>query len=514
MQFTSVDLFAGIGGFRIAVEQCGGRTIAFSEINSDAINYYGVNHFENHSINLGDITAINELPEHDFLTAGVPCQSWSIAGKNLGFNDRRGQLWSNTLLLLERAKPKAFIFENVKGLADPRNIDALSYIMERIKNAGYFADYFLLNSKDYGVPQSRVRVFIIGFNNKQAFDKFKIPLAINQKKTLGDYIEDDVIHIIPDNNDVFAGDYDLFGDPVSKANPTSLSSNNNGYNDYFLFNDLRNGNTTIHSWDIIDTTQKQKNICMTLLRNRRKKDFGPLDGNPLSFHQLRSIDKTINKEDVETLVKIGIFKEEDYAYTINASYQRDELSEDEIHVLDQQSQGLLIPDKISAHISKSIKPKDVLKKLNDIGIVRSVETRYDFSNTKISSGINGISRVFLPTSSIFPTLVASDSSDYITPVSIKAIDELSYRESFIKHVVQEGKYRKITKKEACRLQGFPDDFILPESRSRWMKLLGNSVSVPLISKLVEAIVETGIFLGKESEPNMTITPSLKFERVS
>jgi len=509
MQFTSVDLFAGIGGFRIAVEQCGGCTIAFSEINADAINYYCVNHFENHSANLGDITAINELPEHDFLTAGVPCQSWSIAGKNLGFNDRRGQLWNNTLSLLERAKPKAFIFENVKGLADPRNINALSYIMERVKNAGYFADYFLLNSKDYGVPQSRVRIFIIGFNNKQSYEEFKIPLTVNHKHTLADYIEDDVVHINPDNNAVFADVYDLFGDPVSKANPTSLSSNNNGYNDYFLFNDIRNGTTTIHSWDIIETTQKQKNICMTLLRNRRKKDFGPLDGNPLSFHQLRSIDKTIIKEDVETLVEIGILREEDYAYAINASYQRDELSEDEIYVVCQQSQGLLIPDIISANLSNSIKPKDVLKKLNDKGIVRSVETRYDFSNTKISSGINGISRVFLPTSSIFPTLVASDSSDYITPVSIEAMDELSYRESFIKHVVQEGKYRKITKKEACRLQGFPDDFILPESRSRWMKLLGNSVSIPLISKLVEAIVETGIFVSKESKPNMTITPGPK-----
>ena len=514
MQFTAVDLFSGIGGFRIAVEQCGGSTIAFSEIDPDAISYYCMNHSDNHSFNLGDITAITDLPKHDFLTAGVPCQSWSIAGKNLGFDDKRGQLWNNTLSLLERAKPKAFIFENVKGLADPRNINALSYIMERIKNAGYFADYFLLNSKDYGVPQSRVRIFIIGFNNKQSFDKFSLPLAVNTKLTLADYIEDDVVHINPDNSVEIASDYDLFGDPINKANTTSLSSNNNGYNDYFLFNDLRNGNTTIHSWDIIETTQKQKNICMTLLRNRRKKDFGPLDGNPLSFHQLKSIDNSIAKEDIETLVAIGILREEDYAYKINTSHQNIKLLEDESYVMDQQCQGLLIPDIISASKGNSIKPKDILKRLNDKGVVRRVETRYDFSNTKISSGINGISRIFLPTSSIFPTLVASDSSDYITPVSIKALDELSYRESFIKFVVQANNYRKITKKEACRIQGFPDVFALPESRSRWMKLLGNSVSVPLISKLVNAIVETGVFSSNESNSSVTITSSPIFERVS
>jgi len=91
-EFTAIDLFAGIGGFRIAIEKCGGRTIAFSEINSDAINTYIQNYSESVNANLGDITALRDLPTHDLLTAGVPCQSWSIAGRNLGFDDERGQL--------------------------------------------------------------------------------------------------------------------------------------------------------------------------------------------------------------------------------------------------------------------------------------------------------------------------------------------------------------------------------------------------------------------------------------
>ena len=76
---------------------------------------------ESAEANFGDITGIKSLPAHDLLTAGVPCQSWSIAGKNLGFDDDRGQLWNDTIYLLNQSRPKAFIFENVKGLVDPRN---------------------------------------------------------------------------------------------------------------------------------------------------------------------------------------------------------------------------------------------------------------------------------------------------------------------------------------------------------------------------------------------------------
>ena len=83
--FSFVDLFSGIGGFKIALESNGGRCLGFSEINKDAIEYYCKNFDEDESKNFGDITKIDSLPKHDLLTAGVPCQSWSIAGKNLGF---------------------------------------------------------------------------------------------------------------------------------------------------------------------------------------------------------------------------------------------------------------------------------------------------------------------------------------------------------------------------------------------------------------------------------------------
>jgi DNA (cytosine-5)-methyltransferase 1 len=165
-KFTFIDLFAGIGGFRLALNNLGGKCINFSEVNKEAINTYCENYNEDAYYNLGDITKIKELPSHDLLTGGVPCQSWSIAGKNLGFEDDRGQLWNDTIFLLNKSKPKAFIFENVKGLVDPRNKEAFDYILSQIRKAGYFVNYYLLSSSDYGVPQSRVRVYLIGFREK------------------------------------------------------------------------------------------------------------------------------------------------------------------------------------------------------------------------------------------------------------------------------------------------------------------------------------------------------------
>ena len=166
-KFTFIDLFAGIGGFKMALSNNGGECLGFSEIAKDAIKYYCANYNIPEAQNMGSITSIDDLPKHDLLTAGVPCQSWSIAGKNLGFDDDRGQLWNDTIYLLQKSKPKAFIFENVKGLVDPRNRKALLYIMNRIKEAGYYANYHVLNSFDYGVSQNRVRIYIIGFKDKK-----------------------------------------------------------------------------------------------------------------------------------------------------------------------------------------------------------------------------------------------------------------------------------------------------------------------------------------------------------
>ncbi len=363
--FTFIDLFSGIGGFRKALENNGGECLHFSEISTDAVTAYCANSNEPIEKNLGDITKIKELPQHNILTAGVPCQSWSIAGRNLGFDDDRGQLWNDTIFLLNQSKPDAFIFENVKGLVDPRNQKALSYILERIKEAGYFANYYVLNSFDYGVPQNRIRIYIVGFKNKEFADKFKIPKPIDKKIKLADILSDfnggDLSQKVIEIENEMPADRrprDLFGNIITQKS-MSLSTSN-GLNDYFLFNDLRNGHSTIHSWDIIETTERQKKICYLLLKNRRKSAYGDLDGNPLSLEHFQGLDKTITEKELEELVELKILKKEYYTFNIDKS-KIIELTEEEDIILSLCENEVLIMDKLKMNRELKVKKISISK---------------------------------------------------------------------------------------------------------------------------------------------------------
>lgn len=483
--FSFIDLFAGIGGFRLALQSVGGTCIGFSEIAPDAINTYCQNFKEDTSANFGDITKLKTLPEHDFMTAGVPCQSWSIAGKNLGFDDDRGQLWNDTLYLLNKVRPKAFIFENVKGLADPRNAKALEYILNRIKQAGYYSKVNVLNAYDYGVPQTRIRIYIIGFKEKKYLDKFALAPATPGCIQLSDVLDDCEAKECRQSNDNNAR--------------WSLSCNEKGFNDYFLFNDLRNGSTTIHSWDIQETTDREKNICYLLLKNRRKDKYGELDGNPLNIKHFQELDSSIKESDLEVLVEKGILKRVSYLYKVREV--SNDLSDDAKWVLNQAKNGIINFDTLKS--SKELKKRkinalDTLFMLETIGAVKCIEERYDFKNTKISTGLAGINRIFLPTCKIYPTLVASDTNDYVTTEILNADNIEDFRAKFMESVYRAGNYRQISKQEACRIQGFPANFLLPPTRARWMKLIGNSVAVPVIKMLANAIVNTGVFEGQEN----------------
>lgn len=481
--FTFIDLFAGIGGFRIALANAGGTCLGFSEIAPDAIKAYCTNFNEPESANFGDITKLKDLPEHDFMTAGVPCQSWSIAGKKLGFDDDRGQLWNDTLYLLNKVRPKAFIFENVKGLTDPRNADAIKYIMERISEAGYHAQKYVLNAYDYGVPQTRVRIYIIGFRDEIYHKRFRLPKMCPGKLSLQEIID--------------GPGSDVNKKSCDKKARWSLSCNEKGFNDYFLFNDLRNGGTTIHSWDIEDTTDREKHICELLLKNRRKKDYGILDGNPLSYKHFRSLDPSIKKSELEALVKKSILKKVSYQY--HKIDNTPDLSEGEELVLSFLKQDYLIIDELKVNKIfkiKKISISDTIAGLVEKGALECSEIRYDFKHTKISTGLNGINRIFLRSSKIYPTMVASDTNDFIATENIEANTPEDYKKEFMEKIYKPHNFRKITKEEACMIQGFPADFILPETRPRWMHLIGNSIAVSLVKMLAQSVVNTGVF-GEE-----------------
>jgi len=475
------------------------------------------------------ITKIKQLPEHDLLTAGVPCQSWSIAGKNLGFHDDRGQLWNDTLYLLQQSQPKVFIFENVKGLVDPRNKNALSYILNRIKEAGYYANYFIINSFDYGVPQHRIRVYIIGFREELYFQKFVLPQPLQQKRKLGEVLgimsldlptlAPIPLTVSPHSSTRQSSQLNLFGDLLDKSLSNSFGtaatkamslSTTNGFNDYFLFNDLRNGATTIHSWDILETTQRQKDICLLLLQNRRKKIYGALDGNPLSLQHFQNLDPSIVQAEIDELIQLKILKAEEYRFFIKP-YTALKLTNDEQQILGFAHNQEIIIDQLKQRQElklKKISIPQVIEALKRKQVIECVEVRYDFKNTKISTGLFGINRIFLPSSDIFPTLVASDTHDFITLKTISASDPQTLKQKFMTEVYQSRQFRKITKREACLIQGFPEDFKLPESRSRWMKLIGNSVSVPVIDTLCKAIMATGVFDRLPTDHPPTSRPSI------
>ena len=483
-KFTFIDLFAGIGGFRIALSNAGGTCLGFSEIAPDAIKSYCTNYNEPETSNFGDITKLKTLPEHDFMTAGVPCQSWSIAGKKLGFDDDRGQLWNDTLYLLNKVKPKAFIFENVKGLADPRNSAALDYIMSRIKEAGYYAEKYILNAYDYGVPQTRIRIYIIGFREEKYHRRFRLPDTCPGAVRLCDILDGAVAqtHAPTSGN---------------KAR-WSLSCNEQGFNDYCLFNDIRNGSTTIHTWDIEDTTKREKHICYLLLSNRRKKEYGPLDGNPLSIKHFKGLDTTIKKSELDALVKKGILRNVPYLYKVNGA--NFELSEAEQLVLSFEKCSHLNIDELKMQKIfriKGIGIVDTIEKLEARGVVACIEVRYDFKHARISSGISGINRIFLKTSKIYPTMVASDTNDYIATEDIEAATIEELKEQFMEKIFRPHNFRQITKSEACRIQGFPENFVLPEARPRWMKLIGNSIAVSLVKRIAQSVVNTGVFDEKD-----------------
>ena len=253
--------------------------------------------------------------------------------------------------------------------------------------------------------------------NKEFADKFKIPKPLDEKIKLADILSDFNEKIIETENEM---PRDLFGEIISQKS-MSLSTSN-GLNDYFLFNDLRNGHSTIHSWDILETTERQKKTCYLLLKNRRKSAYGDLDGNPLSLQHFQDLDKTITETELENLVELKILKKEFYSFTIDKSKIKN-LTEDENLLLSLCENDFLIMGKLKMNRDLKVKKISISKTIIPLiekGILISNEERYDFKNTKISTGLYGVNRVFLPTSNIFPTLVASDTNDFVTTKIINA----------------------------------------------------------------------------------------------
>jgi len=171
-EFTFIDLFAGIGGFRIPLQELGGKCIFTSEYNFHAQRAYEYNFGE---VPFGDITKLdlNIVPNHDILCAGFPCQPFSISGKMRGFEDTRGTLIYYVFQIIEKHQPKVVFLENVKHLVYHDDKRTLSTIIQHLEEMGYVVSKKVLNASDFGVPQNRERIILIGHKNTK-FDFAKI----------------------------------------------------------------------------------------------------------------------------------------------------------------------------------------------------------------------------------------------------------------------------------------------------------------------------------------------------
>lgn len=326
MEIRFVDLFAGIGGIRLgferAMEKLGfnARCVLSSEIDRNACETYNLNFNEYPS---GDIYEINEIEKFDFLLAGFPCQSFSYAGKQRGFGDTRGTLFFEIERLLRKYKPKGFLLENVRGLLTHDKGRTLKTMIKRLEMIGYKVDYRLLNSSNFGVPQNRVRIYIVGLlgeqpkltiqtdvgpaDSHQYTDRQLSFFDTNNKPVVKDILETDESKIEP---------YvctDEFIDMLSKVVGNDFVKLDN-----VRLTDYRGGNS-IHSWEIGlkgDCTKDEIDFMNALIANRRRKVFGThQDGKMLTLDQIKTFfDRPNLINIIESLISKGYLKEVDGKY--------------------------------------------------------------------------------------------------------------------------------------------------------------------------------------------------------
>ena len=274
-----IDLFAGIGGIRTGLSQAledAGYTpqcVLTSEIKPYAVKVLHDNY--PHENMVGDITQLSadDIPDFDILCAGFPCQAFSSAGKRQGFADTRGTLFFEVERILKAKKPQGFILENVEGLVNHDGGRTLDVIITKLLDLGYKVEYKVLNSSQFGVPQERKRIYIVGtFVEKPNLSDFPI-----STKTIGEILES--------------------GKPTIESPFIKLLLRHFAIEDLYgkSIKDKRGGDTNIHSWDIEikgPVSEEQKDLLNCILRERRKKKWAEeigiewMDGMPLTTEQI------------------------------------------------------------------------------------------------------------------------------------------------------------------------------------------------------------------------------------
>jgi len=195
VSFEFIDLFAGIGGMRLAFQDAGGTCVFSSEWDKESQKTYEANFGE---VPFGDITKISvkEIPSFDVLLAGFPCQPFSTIGQRAGFkHETQGTLFYDVLRIISAKRPAAFLLENVKGLVSHDKGKTFETIKKSLTKEGYELHFQILDSSDYGVPQVRKRIYIVGFD-KSKFKgdiDFSWPVPMKKKVGIGKFVEKNIV---------------------------------------------------------------------------------------------------------------------------------------------------------------------------------------------------------------------------------------------------------------------------------------------------------------------------------
>lgn len=297
-----IDLFCGMGGLRVGFEESlkslglVGSCEFSSDIKDSAIKAY--NHNFNDNVEYTDITKVDAtiIPDFDFLLAGFPCQAFSSAGNRLGFEDTRGTLFFDVARIIKEKQPEGFILENVEGLVTHDKGKTFKIIENTLLDLGYKVTSRIINGKDFGLAQSRNRIYIVGHKTHVInIDDYSRKISV-----LGDILEKDIPICNTDFTKKLLSHFkmqELYGKSIK---------------------DKRGGVNNIHSWNIEikgAVSEKQKNLLNRLLKERRKKEWAKkigitwMDGMPLTLKQIQTFNDDDNLyEMLEDLVEKGYLK--------------------------------------------------------------------------------------------------------------------------------------------------------------------------------------------------------------
>lgn len=270
-----------MGGFRLGFEAEGFKCVGYSEINKFAVKLYS--EYFGDTRNYGDITKIDpaELPDFDIITAGIPCQPFSSAGKRKGLEDPRGMpLWTSFFRIIRHKRPKVVVIENVKGLLSSNGGRDFAWVLLQMAELGYNVEWMVLNSKDFGVPQNRERVFIVGYTGGDGQPKI-FPIREVEKTYYQPPIQRKKFQTVPDISPTIVAGYDKMGNSqpyiVYRNREHNMTAGDNGVPMILLSHTAGNIKKRFQYRDTTWTLDTSGNKMAIVTKDLRIRRFTPLE---------------------------------------------------------------------------------------------------------------------------------------------------------------------------------------------------------------------------------------------